>query len=120
MMGNGQAQPNGFMMNLMGFQQNLTDLPPALMLDGAQKGKKSSIQPIDKEYTVANLNFGSSPLINPTLGIWTMTKTSEVCQCKNPPVKHLLQIETLRAPPEMKYIITRQCDISNQTNHDLH
>ena len=49
-----------------------------------------------------------------------MTTTSEVCQTKNPPAKHLLQIETLRAPPEMKYIITRQCDISNQTNHDLH
>ena len=54
-MGNGQAQPNGFMMNLMGFQQNLTDVPPALMLDGAQKGKKSSIQPIEKAYTVAKL-----------------------------------------------------------------
>ena len=41
--------------DLMGFQQNLTDVPPALMLDGAQKGKKSSIQPIEKAYTVAKL-----------------------------------------------------------------
>ena len=40
MMDNGQAQPNSFMMNLVGFQQNLIDVPPALMLDGAQKGKK--------------------------------------------------------------------------------
>ena len=40
MMGNRQAQPNGFMMNLMGFQQTLIDVPPPLMLGGAQKEKQ--------------------------------------------------------------------------------